>query len=414
MKDKFLVMIFFIFPTNLSFSQKIDDLLQREPQKIEGSSYGRVSDRFLARLGKAQQLMVKEKFQRSMELISKLEKSIKNNKFAKSQIFQTKAYLFVQQNKYDEAIAQFQKVISLRALPISAMVNSYYALAQVLSSQERYFEAVPLMQDYLVSKDPPRADAFFFFGQILTQLKKLDEAIFYVEKANKISRRPNKTWLALEASLYFESKQYQKSTSSLRKIIEITPKDKKYWIQLSNVHLFANQDMKALSVLISAYRFGLLTEEKEIIKMVRLALYVDIPYKAAQFVKESFAEGRLKRDASNLELLSDSLYAARETEESIAILREATKLANNPVKFLKLGQRLSTSERWDEAFTAYSTSLKLPNTDDFNRTLAQFSLGIAAYRTKRVDFALSTFNRVTKSKFYGKRAKRWIKYIESN
>ena len=46
--------------------------------------------------------------------------------------------------------------------------------------------------------------------------------------------------------------------------------------------------MKALSVLISAYRLGLLKEEK-IIKMVRLALYVDIPYKAAQFVK-GFAE----------------------------------------------------------------------------------------------------------------------------
>ena len=131
-----------------------------EPQKIEGSSYGRVSDRFLARLGKAQQLMVR-KFQRSMELISKLEKSIKNNKFAKVRFFKRRL-IFVQQNKYDEAIAEFQKVISLQALPISAMVNSYYALAQVLSSQERYFEAVPLMQDYIVSKDPPRPMLFSF------------------------------------------------------------------------------------------------------------------------------------------------------------------------------------------------------------------------------------------------------------
>ena len=141
--------------------------MNRSPKKVVGKNNGRANDRFIARLGKAQKLMASEKFVKALDLLTKLEASAGKNKFALSQVYQTRAYIYAQTEKYDLSIADFRRVVELGALPITPLLNSYYALSQVLASKERYKEALPYIQDYLNTKTPPRADAYFFYGQLL-------------------------------------------------------------------------------------------------------------------------------------------------------------------------------------------------------------------------------------------------------
>ena len=63
-------------------------------------------------------------------------------------------------------------------------------------------------------------------------------------------------------------------------------------------------------------------DEKDILKLARLYLHKNIPYSAAQLLHKAMTDGRIKIDASNLELLANSWAAAREPEKELIYLKE--------------------------------------------------------------------------------------------
>jgi len=392
-------------------ADEIDKVLNRSPKKVVGKNNGRANDRFIARLGKAQKLMASEKFVKALDLLTKLESSAGKNKFALSQVYQTRAYIYAQTEKYDLSIADFRRVVELGALPITPLLNSYYALSQVLASKERYKEALPYIQDYLNTKTPPRADAYFFYGQLLFQVKKSKIAIGFIEKANRLLEKPNKTWLSFLTSLYFEASQFSEAADTLQKIIALDSKNKKYWKQLSSVYIAMEDEKKALAALESALKYLIFDEEKEILRVVNMAIYLDIPYKAAQYLKIAMKNGLVEKNSQNLELLSDALNAAKEVDEAIRVMAQSVELTDDPEKYFKLGQLQIAAERWVPALEALTRAIKIDQKIKFEKSVALISLGIASFRVGKNKDAIDYLEQVPKKSKYFDQAKSWIGFI---
>lgn len=412
MIKKILLISMIASSTNYSLALSLAEVLNRTPKIVDGQNGLRVNDRFVARLAKAQKLMTSEKYDKALEELDALENAYGNNKFALSQIFQTRAYVFAQTDKIKKSIESFKKVVELERLPKAALLNTYYALAQVLASEEKYLEAMPYVQDFLYNKKPARADAFFFYGQILTQLKQSDLALENIEKAISLSKSPNKTWLSFASSLYFEKGDYKKSIDAIKKLIELDTKDKKYWLQLSGVYMAMDNELEALSAIESAHKYGLLTEEKEFIRLARLALYSEIPYKAARYLEKSLKEGKVEENAKNLELLSDAYSYAKQKNEAIAAMRKSVSLSPAPKKLLKLGELQITEEKWSDAITALEKVLASPESKKEDKEKARFSLGISYFRTGKLAMARESFAEAKKSKKFEKLAETWLSYMK--
>ena len=136
-------------PSQAVKANSIKELVERKPLKVEGSRTGSVRERALKRLGKAQKLMASERYEESLQVLNSLEESLKSNRFGLSQVYQTKAYVYAQSDRFDKSIEYFEKVLDLKSLPRAPYLSTMYSLAQVYVAQEKYLKAVPLLQDYI-------------------------------------------------------------------------------------------------------------------------------------------------------------------------------------------------------------------------------------------------------------------------
>ena len=78
------------------------------------------------------------------------------------------------------------------------------------------------------------------------QLKQYREAIPAVDNAIKLSAgKAPESWYLLKMAAHYELKQYKPATEVLTALVDRYPEKKKYWTQLSAMHMQAGNDAKA-------------------------------------------------------------------------------------------------------------------------------------------------------------------------
>lgn len=396
---------------NESSSIAIQELLLRQPQAIEGGRAGNLRERALSRLSKAQALMAKEKYDESLNILSGLETSLASNKFGLAQVYQTKAYVYAQTDRFKEAEDFFKKCLNLKGLPKAPSLNTVYSLSQVLVAQEKYLEAVPYIQDYLFSKDPPRPDAYFFYSQVLAQLKQVAAATKNIERALSLEATPKESWLRFAVALYYEQKLYAKAAAALETLVTMTPVKTKYWKQLSSVYLAQNQEMKALAVLEAAHKNKVLKEEKDILQLVRLSLYQGVPYKAAGYLKEALDADIVSKGAKNYEILAESWVQAQELDRALIAFQQAAPLAKDGNLYLRQGQLYLAKENWSASIESLNQSLQKGGLK--REGLAHVALGIAYYSAGSKERALGSFRKAMEFPKYKREASEWINHLNT-
>ena len=391
---------------------EIDAILQETPRKIEGTDFGRVSDRFSARLAKAQKLMGQERYDQAMRLLAKLEQSAGENKFAKSQVYQTRAFIYAQQDKTSEAIADFKKVTELDAMPKIALLNTYYAVSQLLASQEKYLESIKYLKVYLENKKPPTAEALFFYSQLLGQIDRKELALKNAEAAVKLSKGVKKSWLNYLVALYYQTERFSETEVTLKKLIELEPSNAKYWRQLASVYLVTDRPDEALATLESAKINGVLKKSGEHLRLARMALNNGVPYKAALYIESATKKKIIKADKKSLKLLGDCYLSARENSKAIRVYSVAAELSDSADLFLKLGQLHLKNEDWKKAYKNLKKANKnLKSLSKRKQGSTLTSSGIASFRLGNKDEALDFFEQAKEFKSQKAIASEWIRFL---
>ena len=294
----------------------------------------------------------------ALEKARVLEGNGRLNAYERALVFQTIGFIYANESKVGDAITYFEKSLAENALANEAQQGMLYSLASLYMSEAQYQKAIDTAREWFRYEADPKADAFILIGQAYAQLDDYKSAEPYVLKALEKSEKPQESWHQLLLAVYFETQQLPKTIPLLRKMVQYWPDKRGYWETLSGAHMELNQDRDALSTMMVAYHKGLIDSSERILALVKLNMFLEIPYTAGAILDEQIQAGVVERNKENLELLQSAWTAAQEFDKSLAVMDELGRLTGDPQYAIDQAKIYNELADWENVVRAADTALE--------------------------------------------------------
>ncbi|CAN0602684.1 unnamed protein product, partial [Ectocarpus sp. 12 AP-2014] len=218
--------------------------------------------------------------------------------------------------------------------------------------QERWQDGITALLNWFEMTETPNANAYVLLAQGYYQLKDYDEALkninVAIEDYEGKGRIPKEQWYNLARFLYTEKGMTDESTRIVRELVTYYPK-KQYWVQLSFMYSEADNEPMQLSSMDTAYVQGLLEKDGEFRNMASLYLNADVPYKAAQALKDGFDQEIVEDTSKNWELYAGALRQAQEVDDAIPAMEKAASMSDSGDLYARLGNIYLDADKNEEA-----------------------------------------------------------------
>ncbi len=339
--------------------------------------------------------------------------SKKHSAYTQAIFLQTAAHVSIEQAKYSQAIHHLEQADSLNALPEFVNRNILYNLAQLYLQEENQSnhlrKSMDMLQRWLKNNSKVSAEQNVFAATVYARNNRFKTAISHVKKAINQSKNPKESWYQLLISLYLEQKQYTNAIRIYQQIIKIYP-DKKYWKQLSGLYLQINKIHQALAVMVLAKDQGMLSTEEELLRLVSLYLYADIPLAASELLHEGLDSKTIKQSINNWQKLADSWILAQEYSQAIIVLQHISELDRRNGQYpFKIGRLLMEQGKWLLAYRQFKIAQRKQLKNPGENYLLQ---GISAYYANMPQPAKQAFQKAMKFKLYQEKAKLWLEQVD--
>ena len=362
------------------------------------------------RLNSIHELMAEEKLDDALKRLRALEGGRLTN-YEQALVMQTFGFVYAQTGDYDRAIESFEKCLALDALPNIAQQGMLYSLAGLYAARDRYRDTVTTMSTWFkFAQEPVDAGAYMLVGSAYAELQEMDNALPYVMEAINRSDEPKESWYQLALSLHFEKQDYKSAAALLRQMVVIWPDKPQNWEMLSSSYLELKQDNDALATLMVAYAKGLVTSEAKILNLVKMNLFLNIPFEAGKILEQALNTGAVTKDQTNLELLLSAWTGAREFDKAIAVIDQLAPMSDDGEYYWQRAQLFNEKGAWEEVVNSTSAALEkggLKRPGD-----AYVLMGMAHTELGQFDLAVSSFE---EAKEHGDTARKnavaWIDYV---
>ncbi len=331
------------------------------------------------------------------------------NPYERALVYRLEAYVDYTAGNYDLAIESFRKVLGEAILPLRDDNRIRFNIAQLYAARQEWRNVIESIHEWMRYSEEPTPLSHYLLGISYYQLDEVDSAIAETEKAIDLSPSPPEGWLQLLAALFVQKEDYASAAPVLEELLIRYPK-KPYWVQLSLIYGARDNHSHSLAVQQFAYLQGMLTEEKELLRLARSYLFQNLPYPAARVIEEGLENGTIEPDVEVFELLANSWISAREYDRSLEPLHKAAELSEDGNLHLRLGQVYMQREEWKRAVTMLREALQRGGLKDPGN--AQLLLGICYYNDARIAQARTQFSRARKFDSTRAAADQWITHIE--
>jgi tetratricopeptide (TPR) repeat protein len=388
------------------------------PEGVERKERGSlIGERTFRRLSAIHEQLGENQYADALKGLRALESGNLND-YESAMINETFGYVYAAQGKYDEAIPYFEKALQSDALPNAGHFGLMYSLAQLYAGQEKHQRTVDLMLEYLKFQCDPPPQAYIALGSSYASLNRYNDALPYVRKAiEKAGDKAQESWYLLELAIYFEQKDFPSASRLLTAMIAKWPEKLKYWEMLSGAYQEQQKDLDALAALMVAYRKGLLYEvpgdqiEKKILNVVRMNIFVEVPFVAGEILEKEMAAGRIKADEKNLGLLLNAWTQAREFDRAVATIDRLAPMKSDGELYLQKAQLLAEKSDWAGTIEAARQAIEKGNLKKPGG--AYLLIGIAANEMKDWQQSLDALKEARKYDENTRRqASDWIKFVE--
>ena len=376
-----------------------------------GLSAATLSERTYKRLTAIHELMGDNKYNEALKRLDSLLPRVKKNKYEYATIMQTYGFAYSAKDQYKKAVKAFQTALDADVLPDMVQHSMRYNMAQLYAAVPDYKASARAYEAWFAKAEKPSADSFVFGATIYAQLKNYDKAIQKIKRAISMRSKPKETWYQLLLAMYYQKKQYSKAVGVLESMVALWPDKEKYWKQLSGVYFTLKKNRKALAVLELANKRGFLTEERELMNLVNMYLYQDIPYKGAVLLEKEINAGRISASGKNLQKLGESWMRAKENDKALSYLGKAAAKQNKGKLHLQMAQLYTDQESWQKAIQSSNSALAAG--DLKNPGAAYLLSGLAYFELGKKRTALGSFRKAAKYSKSKKQANQWITHINS-
>jgi tetratricopeptide (TPR) repeat protein len=363
------------------------------------------------KLDHARELSDNKQYDQALEALE-LVKKIRRNSYETAMTWNMVAYVYFNQEHYDQAISAYQQVLATKKLPASIEQTTLYSLAKLYMVQEEYQQALSALNNWFSVTDKPGAQAYVLRAQMQYQLKHYTEALPDIKTAIKLvkakGKQPKENWLLVERAIYFNNKNFKSMEGTLKELITLYPKPQ-YWMQLSAVYNELGLPEKELSVMETAYDQSLLKNESQVVSLAQAMLALDVPYKSAQIMIDGIKNKTVKENGKNLSLLGDAFMIAKEYQQAIKVMAQAANLTQQGKDFYKLAQIYTERQEWNSALKNVSSALldeQFSHIED-----ALILKGLILFNLDQLAQAKQVFEEAKEFKETQKAANQWLVYI---
>jgi tetratricopeptide (TPR) repeat protein len=377
---------------------------------IDSASRFRLTESTHRALSAVDKLLRDNRAEESLRRLKKLAVRTRGNAYEQAVVYQAMGHAYHELGNENKAIKSFEKALKDDVLPKHVARSVSYNLAQLLISVKQYRAGLTHLQRWLAGQKSPSAEALFLAATAHYGSGECKQALPYAKRAIAEASRPQEAWYGLSLSCYYELGQYRQALTVLKELIRRFPHRSEYWTQLAGVYQHLENDKKAAAILELAYGMDMLGET-EMLRLVRLYLYLKAPYRAARLLQAEMNKGRISRTQKHWTLLADSLWLAEEREQSLSALRKAAELSSDGNRHYRLGRALYDLERWEEAVAALDLALEKKGLKQ--PELARLLLGIAAFHAGDEKHARAALKRALRDEMTRDQARWWLGRLDA-
>jgi tetratricopeptide (TPR) repeat protein len=323
-----------------------------------------------------------------------------------------RGYVSYGKEQNEAAIEQLRKALAdPEALQPRDRADVLFQIAQIQAVERRWRDVIATLETWFQTVERPNSVGYFLTALSYFQLEEVDAALLPAKKAVELAKVPQQSWLQLLLAIQLTRQDYAAAEPVLDQMIALYPNSgKEYWMQLSALHGVTGDDARALGVLEIAYRKGLLTDDRDVRRLLQLMLARGIPHRAAQIFENEMAAQRFQEDPEALELLSISWILAREPAKAEPALARAAELAPKGELYVRLAQIHLLEEEWEDAAAVLRKALAKGGLSDPGT--AQLMLGIACYNEHQLREARSWFAQAQRSGATREQAENWLQHVD--
>ncbi len=387
-----------------------DASAQREEGKKKSGSWTRkneVDKLTLKRIEKAQQHLANEEYEEAHAALDRLRvRSL--NELEKYTLYKWRGYIYFNQQNLGEAAKHFEMALASSAAGPKDHETLRFLIGQIAMQQSRWQDAIDSFETWFEVAKEPNAGAYYMLALAYWQHKDFDNALEPAKTAVELTSEPQESWLKLLLGIHLTVKNYEAAIPIYDVLVRRYPK-KSYWMELATLHGALENFERSLIPLQLAHAQGMLTEDSEVRRLAELLLFLELPIRAVDVLREGLEREAVEEDSKFYELLSNGLIMAKEFDEAVAPLTRAAELDDNGRIYLRLAEVHIQRERWDNATEALKRAIEKGNLP--NPGQAELLMGISYYSQKRPDDAVGWFVKAKRFDATKAEATTWLNHI---
>lgn len=377
------------------------------------------------KLQEAEKLIETKDYKQASNLLKPLLKD--TNDITISYALQSYASIYLEQNKYKEAISNYEKILKLNVFKPNEINRVKYVLSQLYLSETLYKESIKYSLELLKSKDINKQLIYqnlalaYYYAQEYKQSIVYDEKVIEYKKElleeylkdskenQKSKSKPNlETWYKILYSSYFELKQYPKAIEIIKYMINNFESKEEYWMQLVLIYQNTNDQKQMLSTLELAYDRGLINHKNNIQYFINLLLQNDLYNKAALLIEDGIKKGILEDNKSNFKTLINSHLNAKNIKHAIKLLNTNANAKSEYYEILLANIYYNESNYKKVISTLENSEFKKNSKNDGQKNIL---LALSYYELEKEDFSKKYLKEALLNKFEHARAKKIIKQL---
>ena len=359
---------------------------------------------------KTQSLLDKKKYQSAKTLLLKVEKSHKiRKKLDKAYIKFYIGYFYTLKENWTKAIPYFKDALQLKALPPEQIKSIRLNLVQIYIQKADYNNAIHYINQ-LIATEPRKAEYYIYKANANLALKKYDVVIKNIDKAIEISKKKKPNWLKTKFYCFYVLKEYSYAIATLKELIAIEPHNKEYWIQLSSLYSIEDKSLDTISALDVAHVLKMKLNKDELLQLVSLLQYMNIPYKAAEILQSAIERKLIQPTAKELKNLGNLYYEAKEFDKAIKFYLQAAKKSNDSKLYFTVAKIYSNLHNNKEVIKSIKLSLQGKKSAHIGEK--KLLLARAYYELGMIKKAKTTFTQALKYPKSKKVALAWLEYLK--
>ena len=364
------------------------DAAKEKPKKKKKRSYV-LSEYAYKKLEKSQKHLAEEEFKKAESILKALADRSSSKPYDQAMAWQTLGFAYAGQERYQDAVGVMKKALAKDVLSDRVTQSLLYNIASFYLVLDNYREALKHLDQWFLSEEKPKPEAYMAKAQCHTQLQEYRKALVPAKKAIALKEKPIESWYNLLLSLHWQLKEYKNSVEVAKKLTQFFPQKKRYWTQLSQLYAKVKDNKNALAALELAHKQGYLTTETEIKTLASYYLFLGTPYYAADVVQKAIEKELVEPTEANWRRVANSWASAKEIDKAIFAYGKAAPMSASGEFYVRQGELYLDKEAWERSIKSFNLALKkgkLKNAGQvyLNRAIAKLNLD--QFTEARVDF----------------------------